>query len=695
MKSHIFLTNINISDMNKTTKIILTTFIILINNFCSYANTNIDSLNIMPLDTMKAKSYLACAKSNRRVNRDIALECVDSSISIAHQLQYMNGVIDAIRYKGHLISEENLEKGIDVYQNALKLSQENNNTLGKVQCLMNIASNYSRLADYDKSNIYFSKCIEGTKELGNEGAMFTVKINMATNLEKMGKNEEAQKLLLEAEAYCKSKKVKNDKEALSIKILLFSTYNGLGNINNNIKDFETAIKYYKKGLEVFPENEIKNYPIYNNISKAYSNLNKLEKASIYLNKIIQGTPPPKTKMHALINLGELEQLRGNYDNSLKYLLEGKEIAEKLKMSLQKYNAIGLIGETKFKQGKIIEAEKYLLQSVEGAKKIDDKGSLSSALSYLLKINLLKKGDKKALELFESYGEISDSIYESKMVDRFKDLEIKYQTQQKQDSIITMQQKQELINLKSNQQIQQRNYGLIFLGLITSILGFGTFSFFRRNKKNEKHRKELEAKNNNIQILNRELSHRVKNNLQFLTNLFRLQGRRMEDGLAKNTLKDSEQRLQAMSLVYKRLYQKKDGDISVNLPEYIDELCHNLKLSFSNSNQNLNIVTNIQPFQLDADDAANVGLMVNELITNSVKHAFAEQDDPEISINLNQKKSGFTLEVMDNGNGTPEKINGKNHSSFGLKLIHILTEQLDGEMKILQQNPGIKFYFDFK
>jgi two-component sensor histidine kinase len=187
---------------------------------------------------------------------------------------------------------------------------------------------------------------------------------------------------------------------------------------------------------------------------------------------------------------------------------------------------------------------------------------------------------------------------------------------------------------------------------------------------------LKQQKDKIQLLNRELNHRVKNNLAFMTSLLEMQGRRTESAETKQALIESESRLKALALVHSQLFRS-DTDTEVNLKNYLEEIKEHLLGIFSLPDKELSIETDFCDYTINAEDAMRLGLIVNELVTNSVKHAFSDIENPQITISTNINSEGkLTLNYSDNGPGI-SKTMGDNikESSLGIKLIDLLRKQL--------------------
>nr|WP_246439641.1 sensor histidine kinase [Rhabdobacter roseus] len=187
---------------------------------------------------------------------------------------------------------------------------------------------------------------------------------------------------------------------------------------------------------------------------------------------------------------------------------------------------------------------------------------------------------------------------------------------------------------------------------------------------------------------KELHHRVKNNLAIVSGLLKLQSNRITEVSAAKAVREGQQRVEAMSLIHQRLYQT-DHVTSVNIREYIIDLAENLMQSYGYDRDAFDLRIDVERTQLDVDLAIPIGLIINELLTNSFKHAYEGVQRPMLIINL-RNNDGITLEVKDNGPGVDPIEWKKTSNSFGKRLITNLSEQTGGEFRI-ENTDGMHYY----
>ena len=204
--------------------------------------------------------------------------------------------------------------------------------------------------------------------------------------------------------------------------------------------------------------------------------------------------------------------------------------------------------------------------------------------------------------------------------------------------------------------------------------------------------QLQASLREKEALLKEIHHRVKNNLQIVYSLLRLQRRRLKDQLAANVLLESQSRIEAIALIHEKLYQSEDLS-RINLAEYIPSLITNLVSTYNFNRIQMDLRIEIEPAFLNIDKAIRCGLIINELLSNSLKYAFSalKQCDPCIYVRfMKVEKSMFSLIVGDNGTGIPCHIDFSHLETLGLQLVQGFVQQLKGTLQANCQN-GTEFH----
>ncbi|MFC4096316.1 sensor histidine kinase [Euzebyella saccharophila] len=233
-------------------------------------------------------------------------------------------------------------------------------------------------------------------------------------------------------------------------------------------------------------------------------------------------------------------------------------------------------------------------------------------------------------------------------------------------------------------------GVLFLLIIT-------YTLLKKNSKISTLNKNIESQLRERDTLIKEIHHRVKNNLQVVASLLSLQSSFIEDESIKVLFRYSQYRINSMGMVHEMLY--KSGDLSrIDYKEYVTELVNALIQSMKGRGTNIKLKTEIDNIHLNLDTSIPLGLIVNEIVTNSLKYGFANENEGTIFIKLKRIESSnhnYKLIVSDDGVGFPDTINFRNTKSLGLKLIHKLTLQLRGNIEKDNSKKGTYYIITFK
>lgn len=213
------------------------------------------------------------------------------------------------------------------------------------------------------------------------------------------------------------------------------------------------------------------------------------------------------------------------------------------------------------------------------------------------------------------------------------------------------------------------------------------------KKHVQQRMELSLKEK--EILLREVHHRVKNNMQVISSILNLQSSYVSDEYALTLLKESQNRIKTMAYIHESLYQNKSFT-SVNFADYVQTLVNNIIQSYTYSRDKIKVVLNIERITLSLDSSIPAGLIINELITNAIKHAFPEAREGSITLNLFTSDGDVSIELKDDGVGFAPGVDFENSHSLGLQLVNTLIEQIGGVLKFKsEKNVGTEVLVTFK
>lgn len=253
--------------------------------------------------------------------------------------------------------------------------------------------------------------------------------------------------------------------------------------------------------------------------------------------------------------------------------------------------------------------------------------------------------------------------------------------------------------RSEMKAKDEPINLVFISLIFTLLGFaGLVYAYLKSIKNQRLIAEQKHIIENSLVekdsLLKEIHHRVKNNLQMVSSLLSLQTKNTRSKAAIEALEEGKSRVKAMALIHQKLYQNDDLSV-IEMQGYIESLINSVQSVYKKGGHNISITIDAEGTELDIDRAIPFGLILNELVSNSFKYAFPENDENgKIYIHLRKNGDQGYFEYTDNGVGLPEDSDERAHSSMGIRLINRLVNQLQSKLNIDRQAEGVRFWFNF-
>lgn len=531
------------------------------------------------------------------------------------------------------------DSAIIIAQKALKISRQKNYHLGEVLARESLGLYYEIVTgDIDKaSDHYFSAVALCEKnQLDYISSLYQTLGVMFHTTDNYENAKRYYKLSL--------KKAEAARDTILIKQCLVN----LGAVYSSLNDFAKAEELMKQSLEIPGQTEM-NYPTYGNLGYLYVKQKKFDQAIPLLLKATEkkpDNPDPDSNLHFLLQAKTMAKDSSNMKNAL---VRAKKVAAS--------NTYG------------IRDQSLLFRSI--ADYLAFTGKYQDALHYR-----------------DKYIEVFEQIKEKQRDQIVLDMESKYETGKKDAQL-------KVLRLEAEKKEQQmRLYSFLALtGLcIAGLVGFFLYRNRKKNKLLSMQKKKLEENVEEINLLLREVHHRVKNNLQVVTSLLNIQQRTISDKKAQEAIQESKNRIESMGLIHQSFYQNKNlGEI--NTREYIQNLVRRLFESYSTSEQRVDWEANVQDIYLDMDTLVPLGLIINEMVSNSLKHAFGENQSGKLSISLERHDDQIKLEISDNGTGLNGILALEKSGSFGFNMIKAFVKKINGRLKLLD-GEGTTFQIEF-
>ncbi|WP_235843180.1 tetratricopeptide repeat-containing sensor histidine kinase [Maribacter hydrothermalis] len=559
---------------------------------------------------------------------------------------------------------------------------------------------YFDLGDYEKSLAIVRSLYDNFEKLDND-----IKFNI---LELLDAN------FSKLQLYNKQIEIRRVKRELGYEdnVSFYDIYANLGQYRKAMRDYMTEEKkeikdddYY--GLAIY-NNTIGNYlRLDKSTPTALSYFKKSEGLiSVFLSDVTNQRTEKEIAdgriLNGLIigNIGKCHVQLNEYEKAIPFLEESIGI-------IKQYNKGKFSSE--YNENKLALAECYLqLGNYEKATDILSDGLNLINLDNILKQNIIyadyyyKTGDfKNATVYLKKNNRIRDSI--DNLASDIKNQQLTSIVEQDLENSKKMMEQQKAQLEESRKDIAARDdkISLVFVSLIFTLIGFaGLVYAYLKSIKNQRLIAEQKFIIENALVekdsLLKEIHHRVKNNLQMVSSLLSLQTKNTRSKAAIEALEEGKSRVKAMALIHQKLYQNDDLSV-IEMQGYIESLINSIQSVYKKGGHNINITIDAEGVELDIDRAIPFGLILNELVSNSFKYAFP-QDDSSGKIYIHLRKivgqEGF-FEYTDNGIGLPEDSEERANSSMGMRLMNRLANQLQTSLNTDKTTDGVRFWFNFK
>jgi len=566
--------------------------------------------------------------------------------------------------------ERNIEIAKKHLRKSIKLNIKNKNYALLAKDYNMYGSIFNRSQKYDSAIIYFKKSIALYKKIRSENG--TAYLNLGIALDNSNKEKEAIKYTIKAIDIAEEYK---DYE-LQVRGLT-----SLGGHSIKNLDYASAEKYLLKAKKIAETHEIDKSFLcesYRFLGLNYSRDSQFEKALSYNDKALNCYKSIGDKLFildVLINTSAIYAKTEQYEKQLSVSKKALEAAIDAKSQFG-INIVKLnMTSAEINLGYYSDAEKKLFEILKDTihPEFLDKDLEKICYQNFGYLYMKKEDYKSSLDWFIKYKDLEDSLQYSMIENSTKEIETRYQTEKKEKQIAEQQLKLEKEN---------RNKWLLSGGLIGLLAVLGILSFYYR--RNQKQKKQIEN-------LQKELHHRVKNNLSIIDTFIEVVKKEFPDTKTQGKLTELQNRIISINEVHRQLYQSKNIT-RLNLKNYIDTLAENVSHSFEKPR--IQLETNIpESAVLSAERSFPVGLIINEFLTNSYKYAFEEKSSGKISIFLKEKGNDYLIQLSDNGKGFPTDFDIEKTESFGLRIFKLLTEQLNGKFSI-DGNDGVALEIQF-
>ena len=689
---------------------------------------------------LKLANYYVYKPGEHKADMDSSGTCLATALSLSNSLHFKKGQIISLLLWGVVFSEsQGIGRAQRITRKAVALSEASTETLITAKAWFYLAEVYPnsneatlnyKISCYQRAMTLFNQA--GDKEAGTDMLGRIANIHYV-----QGHYPQALREFLGVLAQFKA-----------LNAPLFYTYNLLAVVSTGMGNYHESIKYGHAAIE---DAKVRNDTtdlgyFYLVLARAYYDLNQWDAGRQYLEMALHHFENRHETMMVLstgngickgmIKVGKAKDALTFYTKLVKKNPPGNSLLSKVavmqsygdcylalkKFDLAEKNYLGMIAlEEQLKRDNVelagsykqignyylivrdyAKAKYYLQKALKFNGRYVNVRLASQLHSLLFKVDSAQGNYLNAIAHHQQFKLLSDSIFNIAKASKIASLNIQYDIKEKEKNIALLNRQSIIQKATIREKEIQRNAtigGAIMLFLF-SILIYNQYRIKKRsNEQLTVQQSEISHKNSALlklieekEWLLKEVHHRVKNNLQTVISLLELQTAYPEQN-SLTVIRNSQRRVFAMSLVHQKLYQSDDVRI-VKMNLYLKELVDYLKESLG-ARKTIRFRLNLDPVELEVATAVPLALILNEAITNALKYAFPSSDEGEISISMGiTVAEQIYLTIADNGVGLPAHFNIQNHNSLGMKLIAGLSNDIDADLKIENDN-GTKISLIFR
>lgn len=583
----------------------------------------------------------------------------------------------------------------------VKISKGNGNNIGSV--LTSIGNEFLGNGIYDSALVYFNRALEVAKSNELKAAVFNsigvaynykgyvdsslVYYTRALDLYEVA-NDTTRSAILEVNISIIHKNRGLYDEALESAFhaisklerkpgdrTLASAYNNIASVYQKVSDEANAVRYFRKALVIRKQIGFAKGvgQCYTNIAEVFIDLAMYDSALTNLLraeriKSKDGNKNDLATTYSLLGLVYLEL--GDLNKSRGYLFQARDIMHQVGEKSQEAAVLNHLAKLRIKEGKLNEAEETLRLA---ERLINETHALDELRKNLeLQLLLFKKMDRpnKAVVVSERLLAVKDSLVNVEKAESLLRMQTRYETEKKEKELGLLKQS---ALVQASELSARRNWILFLISVIAlALAGGGVIAYQYRL---------LINKNRQIALLYKDMHHRIKNNFQMLASIFSLQHKFITDTSALDTIKSGESRIKAMALIHRMLYRDR-SESTFNLKKFVVELIEFLSDTYGFRSGDVDAKVECEDIEVDVDKVIAIGLIINELVSNSMKHAVVDGSHLKLIIEIAKSREVLNITVGDNGVGVNmSDVRSKSADSFGLNMVEMLVSDLKGSLRM--------------
>ena len=644
-------------------------------------------------DTTKVKTLNTLSWYYIYSNPDTTILLTNQAKALAEKLNYKTGIGVSLCYQGDALitlnknneAIEELKKAIPLFVQDFPLATETNRRINldwQNRVHSNMGEAYHVLGNFSMAMQSFKECLRLAVELGKKTSEAIAYGNMGIIATEQGYYPEGLKNQLTSLHII---------ETLPNKPNIDATYNNIGNIYDAMGNYQEALRYHELALKLREENEDKDgmADSHSNMANAYAGMGNVEqslKHNYIALKLWTETGDEIGMGTSYLNIGLELARQKKYDEALTNYFESLKHSEAVESNTDVASAYTEIGVVYTNQKKFKDAHLFFDKAIALSKKMGSLEHIYTTYHAISTLDSAMGNYKDALMHYKLTMVYHDSLFNEENAKKAVQLQMQYDFDKKEaDAKAEQEKKDALAESDAKRQRIIRNSTFAGLGFVLLFAGV----VYRQRNKIYREKKRSDQLVIDKEMLIKEIHHRVKNNLEVISSLLELQSAGMDDDKAKAAVAEGQSRVQSIALIHHKLYRN-DDVASVEFKGFVSDLYKQVESVFKKPGTELEFKIDADETKINIDAAVPLGLVLNELLTNTFKYAVSEGKKNVITIRL--KPQGaidiYLLQFKDNGPGMPAGYNPENSTSLGMRVIQLLTKQLGGQLKFYNDNGSV-------
>jgi two-component system, sensor histidine kinase PdtaS len=618
-------------------------FPVISQTYQQLADSLIRQLPLLPNDTNKTYTYRDISYYLLLSNPDSALIFSRKGNDLAKRLLFVPGQIWNLNQQGfaHELNN-NFDSAMRCYYEAIVLARRIGNRSAEARMLNVIGTAYYHVANFSEAIAYYDRAMQLLQEIDDAEGLSQVLNNLGI-LYRLRRNYRRATEIYEQSIVLK--------QALGDRKGEANTYRNFGLLYAHTGDLERSLQYLQQAIEIHHE-----------LGNMFG------------------------VVECEVGVGSALYLLGRYNEAEPIL---REALARLPETSTLENHIGLLllGSIEVKNGFTQQGIRKMYDAYELVKPSGRLDLVMRAERELAVTNELLGQTRLAAQHWKNYAQLSDSLTSEQQQWAMEEMMARFESREKENLI-------QLQSLALAEESAKKKLfltvWLLFVVLFAGSVGYA-YNRLRVNRKLRLAHAQTQALLDDKEMLLKEMHHRVKNNLQMLNSLLSLQIREIRDEKALGVIEGNRSRLHSIALIHQLLYAREDFR-QIDMQRFVNNLISHCKQIYDLEGKQIELHTEIDSLLLDIDIATPIGLIINELIVNAIKHAFPDGKKGLVTVQMKKLDKNLEMKVMDNGKGFEPQ--NKRKDSFGFKLINTLARKMEANL-VFDHNNGTTVTYSFQ